>query len=233
MSFVRTIAVAIFVLAIPDPARFDWLQFGLAVTNIRQTGFYAAVGAAAALGLAAVETRRAHHAGWVAAATACFALSFWSGTRGSVVAVVAAVAAWLFMNNLTGAKSSPREQLAVVRYHHTWVMSFLYIGTFGSFIGFGFAFGQVLQVQFKGDFSTPVKAAYLTFLGPLLGSLIRPVGGALADRIGGAKVTFWNFVAMAVSASVVLAASLAKSLPLFLVGFIALFVFSGVGNGSA
>ena len=65
-------------------------------------------------------------------------------------------------------------------------MSLLYIGTFGSFIGFGFAFGQVLQVQFKADFATPVKAAYLTFLGPLLGSLIRPVGGALADRFGGA-----------------------------------------------
>ena len=69
-------------------------------------------------------------------------------------------------------------------------MSLLYIGTFGSFIGFGFAFGQVLQVQFADTFATPVKAAYLTFLGPLLGSLIRPVGGTLADRFGGARVTF-------------------------------------------
>jgi nitrate/nitrite transporter NarK len=41
----------------------------------------------------------------------------------------------------------------------------LYIGTFGSFIGFSFAFGQVLQVQFADIFSTPVKAAYLTFIG--------------------------------------------------------------------
>ena len=67
------------------------------------------------------------------------------------------------------------------------------------FIGFGFAFGQVLQVQFE-KFATPVKAAYLTFLGPLLGSLVRPVGGRLADRVGGARVTFWNFAAMAVGA---------------------------------
>jgi len=111
-------------------------------------------------------------------------------------------------------------------------MSLLYIGTFGSFIGFGFAFGQVLQVQFADDFSTPVKAAYLTFLGPLLGSLIRPVGGALADRLGGARVTFWNFVAMAVGAGIVLLASQQRSLTLYLIGFIALFVFSGVGNGS-
>jgi NNP family nitrate/nitrite transporter-like MFS transporter len=87
-------------------------------------------------------------------------------------------------------------------------------------------------VQFADVFSTPVKAAYLTFLGPLLGSLIRPVGGTLADRLGGARVTFWNFVLMAVGASIVLIASQQRSLGLYLIGFIALFVFSGIGNGS-
>ncbi|QNK81692.1 hypothetical protein H7F38_02460 [Nakamurella sp. PAMC28650] len=120
----------------------------------------------------------------------------------------------------------------VVRDRNTWIIALLYIGTFGSFIGFGFAFGQVLQVQFKGTFSTPIKAAYLTFLGPLLGSLVRPYGGRLADRFGGAKVSFYNFVAMALGAALVLSAALAKSLPLYLVGFIALFLFSGVGNGA-
>ncbi|WP_007508856.1 nitrate/nitrite transporter [Pseudofrankia saprophytica] len=146
--------------------------------------------------------------------------------------VLAALGAYLFMDNLTSARNDKRAMRDVCRDGYTWIMSVLYIGTFGSFIGFGFAFGQVLQVQFKSDFDTPIKAAYLTFLGPLLGSLIRPVGGALADRLGGAKVSFWNFVAMAVSAALVLVASLNKSLALFLVGFIALFVFSGVGNGS-
>ncbi len=111
-------------------------------------------------------------------------------------------------------------------------MSFLYIGTFGSFIGFGFAFGQVLQVQFAEKFPTPLDAAYLTFLGPLLGSLIRPVGGMLADRFGGARVTAVNFVAMAGGALLVLVASLQESLPLFVVGFTTLFVLSGLGNGS-
>ena len=111
------------------------------------------------------------------------------------------------MDNLTPARNEKRAMRDVARDPHTWIMSLLYIGTFGSFIGFGFAFGQVLQVQFADDFRTPVKAAYLTFLGPLLGSLIRPVGGALADRLGGARVTFWNFVAMAVGAGVVLVAS--------------------------
>ncbi len=146
--------------------------------------------------------------------------------------VLAAVGSALFMDNLSQARNEKRGMRDATREPHTWIMSLLYIGTFGSFIGFGFAFGQVLQVQFAEDFDTPVKAAYLTFLGPLLGSLIRPVGGALADRLGGARVTFWNFVAMAVGAGIVLLASQQRSLTLYLIGFIALFVFSGVGNGS-
>jgi NNP family nitrate/nitrite transporter-like MFS transporter len=136
------------------------------------------------------------------------------------------------MDNLSSAGNDKRAMRDVRKDPHTWVISVLYIGTFGSFIGFGFAFGQVLQVQFKADFSTAINAAYLTFLGPLLGSLVRPMGGALADRVGGALVTFWNFVAMALGAATVLIASMQKSLPLFLTGFILLFVFSGIGNGS-
>jgi MFS transporter, NNP family, nitrate/nitrite transporter len=148
------------------------------------------------------------------------------------VVVLAALCAALFMDNLSDARNDRHAMRDAARDPHTWIMSFLYIGTFGSFIGFGFAFGQVLQVQFKPEFKTAIDAAYLTFLGPLLGSLIRPVGGWLADRLGGALVTFWNFVLMAASAGAVLAASRQHSLPLFLIGFIALFVFSGVGNGS-
>ncbi|MEV0401430.1 nitrate/nitrite transporter [Actinoallomurus sp. NPDC050550] len=146
--------------------------------------------------------------------------------------VLAALGAALWMDNLAGMRNDKRAMRDVVKDPYSWVMSLLYIGTFGSFIGFGFAFGQVLQVQFKADFDTPIKAAYLTFLGPLLGSLIRPVGGWAADRLGGAKVTFWNFVAMAIGASIVLTASVEKSLPLFLTGFVLLFIFSGFGNGS-
>jgi NNP family nitrate/nitrite transporter-like MFS transporter len=146
--------------------------------------------------------------------------------------VLAALGAYLTMDNLTqnsNAKGAIRE---VARHRETWIISLLYIGTFGSFIGFGFAFGQVLLVQFPDQFPVPLKAAALTWLGPLLGSLIRPVGGALADRYKGSVVTFWNFVAMAVGAGIVLLASSRNSLPLFLVGFVMLFVFSGIGNGS-
>ncbi|WP_037604877.1 nitrate/nitrite transporter [Streptacidiphilus rugosus] len=146
--------------------------------------------------------------------------------------VLAALGAALRMDNLASLKNDRRALREVLREPHSWVMSLLYIGTFGSFIGFGFAFGQVLQVQFHAEFDTPVKAAYLTFLGPLLGSLVRPVGGRMADRWGGAKVTLATFALMAAGAGLVLAASQAKSLPLFLTGFVALFVLSGIGNGS-
>jgi NNP family nitrate/nitrite transporter-like MFS transporter len=146
--------------------------------------------------------------------------------------VIAAVGAALVMDNLTTARNQPRAMREATREPHTWIMSFLYIGTFGSFIGFGFAFGQVLQNQFTADFATPLAAAQLTWLGPLLGSLIRPLGGSLADRFGGAKITFVNFIAMAIGAAVVLIASQVESLPLFLLGFVLLFVFSGIGNGS-
>jgi NNP family nitrate/nitrite transporter-like MFS transporter len=146
--------------------------------------------------------------------------------------VVAALGAVLFMDNLTHATNEKRAMRDVARDPHTAVMSFLYIGTFGSFIGFSFAFGQVLLVQFADTFDTPVKAASLTFLGPLVGSLIRPFGGRLADRFGGARVTILTFAAMALGAAVVLAASQADSLALFIAGFITLFALSGLGNGS-
>ncbi|WP_436520230.1 nitrate/nitrite transporter [Actinoplanes sp. HUAS TT8] len=146
--------------------------------------------------------------------------------------VLATLGSAIWMDNLSQARNEKRGMRDAVKEGHAWVMSLLYIGTFGSFIGFGFAFGQVLQVQFASQFNTPIKAAYLTFLGPLLGSLIRPVGGALADRLGGARVTFVNFIAMGIGATVVLIAAQQRSLPLYIAGFISLFMLSGLGNGS-
>ena len=91
----------------------------------------------------------------------------------------------LYMDNLDASQQQQAALRGTSRATaHTWIMSFLYIGTFGSFIGFSFAFGQVLQVPVRRQFSTPVKAATLTFIGPLLGSLIRPVGGAARRPAG-------------------------------------------------
>ncbi|MEV0095952.1 nitrate/nitrite transporter [Streptomyces sp. NPDC050738] len=143
--------------------------------------------------------------------------------------VVAAACAALRMDNLATVKNDTGAAWDAARDRHTWIMSFLYVGTFGSFIGYSFAFGLVLQTQFG---RTPLQAASLTFIGPLLGSLIRPVGGLLADRHGGARITLWTYAAMSAATAVVIYASVQKSLGIFLVGFIALFVLSGLGNGS-
>lgn len=143
--------------------------------------------------------------------------------------VIAAALALVRMDNLAPVRNDGGAVREAARDAHTWIMAFLYIGTFGSFIGYSFAFGLVLQTQFG---RTPLQAASLTFIGPLLGSLVRPVGGALADRFGGARITLATFVAMAAATGVVLLASVRESLPVFLVGFVALFALSGLGNGS-
>ncbi|MEV0175387.1 nitrate/nitrite transporter [Streptomyces sp. NPDC050803] len=143
--------------------------------------------------------------------------------------LVAAVLAAIYMDNISSVKNDTGAAWDAVKEGHTWIMSFLYIGTFGSFIGYSFAFGLVLQTQFG---RTPLQAAYVTFIGPLLGSLIRPVGGWLADKYGGAKITLWNFVGMAAATAVIVVASMQESLPMFTTAFIALFVLTGLGNGS-
>ncbi|EFQ82438.1 transporter, major facilitator family protein [Aeromicrobium marinum DSM 15272] len=120
----------------------------------------------------------------------------------AVLAVIGAVAAYLFMNNLASASGKPRETLAVARYKHTWIMSLLYIGTFGSFIGYSAAMPLLIKINF---FRSPIPTesiginfVYYAFLGALVGSLTRPFGGWLADRVGGARVTLGCFLAMIV-----------------------------------
>jgi MFS transporter, NNP family, nitrate/nitrite transporter len=131
-----------------------------------------------------------------------------------------------YMNNLSNARSTFTDQLAITKRKHTWVMSWLYIGTFGSFIGYSAAFPLLIKTQF------PAITIAVAFLGPLVGSVARPLGGLLADKIGGAKVTFWNFVAMAAATLGVMYYVDIKSFPGFLAMFLVLFVTTGVGNGS-
>src|SRR6266513_4113555 len=139
---------------------------------------------------------------------------------------IAVFGAVFFMNNLTSAKSSFKDQLAIVKRKHTWIMSYIYIGTFGSFIGYSAAFPLLIKTQF------PTITVAIAFLGPLVGSLSRPFGGLLADKVGGAIVTFWNFIAMAAATIGVLYFVGTKDFAGFLVMFLILFVTTGVGNGS-
>ena len=139
---------------------------------------------------------------------------------------LAVYGAYRYMNNLTSARSTLKEQLVIVTRKHTWVMSYIYIGTFGSFIGYSAAFPLLLKTQF------PQITVAIAFLGPLVGSVSRPLGGRLADKLGGAQVTFWNFLVMAAATAGVMYFVQIKSFEGFLAMFLVLFVATGVGNGS-
>jgi NNP family nitrate/nitrite transporter-like MFS transporter len=139
---------------------------------------------------------------------------------------IAVFGAIFYMNNLTTAKASIKNQLAIIKRKHTWVMSIIYIGTFGSFIGYSAAFPLLIKTQF------PAVTITIAFLGPLVGSLARPLGGLLADRIGGAIITFFNFIVMVAATIGVLYFVGVKDFTGFLISFLVLFVTTGIGNGS-
>jgi NNP family nitrate/nitrite transporter-like MFS transporter len=139
---------------------------------------------------------------------------------------IAVFGAARYMNNLHSARSNFKDQIAVTRYKHTWIMAWLYIGTFGSFIGYSAAFPLLLKTQF------PSVTANLAFLGALVGSIARPLGGKLADRVGGARVTLWNFIAMGAATFGVVHFLHEHSFGGFLAMFLLLFITTGLGNGS-
>jgi NNP family nitrate/nitrite transporter-like MFS transporter len=168
------------------------------------------------------------------------------------LAVIAAVAAYLWMDNLTSATSKPREQLQVVRKRHTWIMAFLYIGTFGSFIGYSAAMPLLIKINFwvpePAPLGTGIYFAYYAFLGAGIGSLTRPFGGWLADRYGGARVTLAAFGGLVVftlavlwtltqlsanpTADPAIASANQSWFPWFLGFFLMIFACTGIGNGS-
>ncbi|MFN3602048.1 MAG: nitrate/nitrite transporter [Dietzia sp.] len=163
-----------------------------------------------------------------------------------VLLVVAGIGAALKMDNLAHQTVDVQSMKDMARDKDGWVLSLLYIGTFGSFIGFSFAFGQMLTMTFMGNGQEPAQAALhaaqITFLGPLLGSLTRMAGGRVSDRFGGARVTFVTFCAMAVTTVALVYTSNVQAtndgrlaggaLVLFFVAFLTLFGLTGVGNAS-
>jgi NNP family nitrate/nitrite transporter-like MFS transporter len=142
-----------------------------------------------------------------------------------------AVAAWFGMNDLTSAKSSFAAQATIFRRKHNWLMCWLYLGTFGSFIGLSAGFPMLIKTQFPG-----VSPMTYAFRGPVVGALARPVGGWMSDRLGGALLTFWVFVLMIAGVFGVVhflpAHGAGGSFPGFLACFMVLFVMTGIGNAS-
>lgn len=145
--------------------------------------------------------------------------------------IVCTVAAWFGMHDIASAQSSFAEQSVIFRRKHNWLMCWLYTGTFGSFIGYSAGFPMLIKTQFPD-----VNALSFAFLGPLVGALARAMGGWLADKTGGAKLTFWVFVLMAASVFGVLyflpSGASGGNFNGFLVMFLLLFVLTGIGNAS-
>jgi len=145
--------------------------------------------------------------------------------------ILATLAAWFGMHDLSSAKASFREQSVIFTRKHNWLMCWLYLATFGSFIGFAAGFPLLIKTQFPD-----VSPLQFAFLGPLVGALVRPLGGWLADKMGGARVTLWNFVVMIAAVFGVLAflpqAGSEGNFYGFLAMFMLLFVTTGIGNGS-
>jgi NNP family nitrate/nitrite transporter-like MFS transporter len=150
--------------------------------------------------------------------------------------IAAAILAWTRMDSLTQARSDKSAYVAALKNQHTWVLSFLYIGTFGSFIGYSFALPLVIKTSFPTFLAQhSFIATYLAglgFLGALLGSLFRPLGGWLADRVGGARVTLVTFAGMAGFTGLAIVGVERHSFVLFMSSFMVIFGLSGVGNGS-
>ncbi|WP_028989422.1 MFS transporter [Thermithiobacillus tepidarius] len=144
---------------------------------------------------------------------------------------LATLAAWFGMHDIASAKASFAEQAVIFKRRHTWIMSWLYLGTFGSFIGFSAGLPLLTKYQFPD-----VDPTQYAFLGPLIGALSRPLGGWVADKVGGARVTFWTFIVMALAVLGVLYFLRGEAHGGVFWGFMAMFLLlffsTGIGNGS-
>lgn len=150
-------------------------------------------------------------------------------------------------------RASLDRQYKIFGNKHTWAMTIIYTMTFGSFIGYSAAFALSIKVIFgyshllvdgvlthKTVNPNGPSALMYAWMGPFIGALIRPVGGKIADKLGGAIVTQWVSLVMIISAfgcAYFMKAAYASPTPEdhfapFLILFIILFAATGVGNGS-
>ena len=176
------------------------------------------------------------------------------GIPKELVLVAVLFATVFLLKLLPGAiRASLERQYQIFGNKHTWVMSVLYVMTFGSFIGFSAAFPLSIQVIFGYSHQlvdgvmthttvNPNAPSALTYawIAPFIGALIRPVGGWLADKLGGAFVTQLCSVVMivcALGAGYYMQQAYQSAtpeqffMPFFLI-FLGLFAASGIGNGS-
>ena len=164
------------------------------------------------------------------AQTAADGTQIWMQNAGFVWApliMIGTLAAWFGMNDILSAKASFAEQSTIFGRMHTWLMCWLYTGTFGTFIGMSAGFPLLARLAFP-----EVNALKYAFIGPLLGALSRAGTGWISDRLGGARVTFWVFVAQIAAIAGMIWFLQAHNFWGFFATVLLLFFVSGVGNAS-
>lgn len=166
-----------------------------------------------------------------------------------IIVVVAVVVTLTAMRYITPreTRESLDEQFGIFKMKHNWIMTYLYVMTFGSFIGYANAFPKLIDDVFGvirvGEMSgqaTGLSSAAYIWIGAGVGALIRPLGGWLSDKLGGARVTHWDtiiMIASTIGAGYVVSLALQSTDPAqyffpFLGLFIVLFATTGIGNGS-
>ncbi|MCL6525695.1 MAG: NarK/NasA family nitrate transporter [Thermaceae bacterium] len=147
--------------------------------------------------------------------------------------LIGAGLAWIFLKSVP-VRANFREQFDIFRDKHTWIMTSLYLATFGSFSGFSAVFALLIR-QLYGRFEGAPDPLALAFWGPLVGSTVRVIFGFLADRLGGARLTQLSTLGMLLSAvgmSFFVNPSSLEQFPYFVGFMLLLFFFAGIGNAS-
>jgi NNP family nitrate/nitrite transporter-like MFS transporter len=153
-----------------------------------------------------------------------------------VPTAIVLVAAIFLMNSLRAFSLPFNAQMQIFKLKHNWVMTWLYTMAFGSFIGYSAAFPLTIKIVY-GDLPDAPDGLALqyAFLGPLVGSLVRPVGGWLSDKYTGAKVTLvagLGLIAASLGVTAFTHPTDMGSFPYFLGIFLVMFTFTGLLNGS-
>lgn len=151
--------------------------------------------------------------------------------------IVGAIVAWFMLRSVPVKAKGIKQQFDIFSNKHTWLMTVLYVVTFGTFSGFAAAFGLLIKdiygtAAFGADGKDPLKYA---FLGALIGSIARVLAGPVADKVGGGRVTF--VAAVGITAGCIYTAfqlnpASVSQFPKFLIGMLVIFFFTGVGNAS-
>ena len=119
------------------------------------------------------------------------------------------------------------EYLKVLRDKDAWWFMFFYSVTFGGFVGLAAS----LSIYFNTQYGiAPVLAGYMTAACVFAGSLMRPLGGVLADRIGGIRSL--SFMYVATGACIVIVSFAPQSVWMAVAVFVAAMLALGMGNGA-